>query len=255
MQIQNLMQERNAQKKLSGEQQAKIDKLTKALDEKVKLVSERQTQLENAKQDYHKLEVTHKEVTEENELLLLQLHQVQEELEDTFLRNQNLKQAHDRSEAANKQASQENEKLSLELQQVGEELLNKDREIEKQRKRVTKLKQTVSWKITAPVRAMAKPFKRSRKEQKLTNEEVKLLKTSGLFDEEWYLAENEDVAKEGVDPVEHFIYHGAAEGRNPSPVFDLHKYLEFNPDVAAAGINPLIHFAKFGREEGRRVIG
>ena len=92
--------------------------MTNALDEKVKLVSERQTQLENAKQDYHKLEVTHKEVAEENELLLLQLHQVQEELEDTFLRNQNLKQAHDRSEAANKQASQENEKLSRELQKV-----------------------------------------------------------------------------------------------------------------------------------------
>ncbi len=252
-QIQNLMQERNSQKKLSGELQAKIDKLTNALDEKVKLVSERQTQLENAKQDYHKLEVTHKEVTEENELLLLQLHQVQEELEDTFLRNQNLKQAHDRSEAANKQASQENEKLSRELQQVGEELLNKDREIEKQRKRVTKLKQTVSWKITAPVRAMAKPFKRSRKEQKLTNEEVQLLKTSGLFDEEWYLAENEDVAKEGADPVEHFIHHGAAEGRNPSPTFNLRQYLEINPDVADAGINPLIHFVKFGRAEGRSV--
>jgi hypothetical protein len=194
-----------------------------------------------------------KEAVQENELLLLQLHQVQEELEDTFLRNQNLKQAHDRSEAANKQASQENEKLSLELQQVGEELLNKDREIERQRKRVTKLQQTVSWKITAPVRAMAKHFKRSRKEQKRTNEEVKLLKTSGLFDEEWYLAENEDVANEGFDPVEHFIHHGAAEGRNPSPMFDLRKYLEINPDVASAGMNPFVHFLKFRKIENRSV--
>ena len=85
------------------------------------------------------------------------------------------------------------------------------------------------------------------------NEEVTLLKTSGLFDEEWYLAENEDVAKEGTDPVEHFIRHGADEGRNPSPIFDLRKYLEINPDVADAGINPFTHFVKFGRAENRRI--
>ena len=81
-----------------------------------------------------------------------------------------------------------------------------------------------------------------------------LLKTSGLFDEEWYLAENEDVAKEGTDPVEHFIRHGAAEGRNPSPAFNLRQYLEINPDVAAAGMNPLIHFVKFGKAEGRSIV-
>ena len=102
------------------------------------------------------------------------------------------------------------------------------------------------------MRAMAKPFKKSRKEQKLKQmKKLTLLKTSGLFDEEWYLAENEDVAKEGIDPVEHFIRHGAAEGRNPSPTFDLRKYLEINPDVADAGINPLVHFVKYGIAEGR----
>jgi hypothetical protein len=139
------------------------------------------------------------------------------------------------------------------MQQFEEELLAKDREIETQRQRVTRLKQTVSWKITAPVRAMARPFKRLPKEHKKPNEELKLLKSSGLFDEEWYLAENEDVAKKGIDPVEHFLSHGAVEGRNPSPAFSLQQYLEMNPDVAAAGINPFIHFVKFGRAEGRRV--
>jgi hypothetical protein len=100
---------------------------------------------------------------------------------------------------------------------------------------------------------VARPFRRQPKEQKQTTEEIKLLKNSGLFDEAWYLAENEDVAKEGVDPVEHFINHGATEGRNPSPMFDLRQYLEINTDVAAAGMNPLIHFAKFGRAEGRSI--
>ena len=133
-------------------------------------------------------------------------------------------------------------------------LLIKEGEIEKQRQRVTKLKQTVSWKITAPVRAMAKPFKRSSKQQKKMETQVKLLKTSGLFDEAWYLAEYSDVASEGADPVEHYLRHGAAEGRNPSSVFNTQFYLESNPDVAATGVNPLVHFVKFGRAEGRTVL-
>jgi hypothetical protein len=140
------------------------------------------------------------------------------------------------------------------MQQFEEELLAKDREIETQCQRAKRLKQTVSWKITTPLRLMTKPFRKSNKDKNElneTNEEVTLLKKSGLFDEAWYLAENEDVAKEGTDPVEHFIRYGAAEGRNPSPTFDLRKYLEINPDVAIACMNPFIHFVKFGKAENR----
>lgn len=43
-----------------------------------------------------------------------------------------------------------------------------------------------------------------------------LLLRSGLFDAEWYLAENNDVAAAGVDPAEHYIRHGAFEGREPN---------------------------------------
>jgi hypothetical protein len=53
--------------------------------------------------------------------------------------------------------------------------------------------------------------------------------------------------------VEHFINHGATEGRNPSPTFNLTQYLKINPDVAVSGMNPFIHFVKYGREERRAV--
>ena len=252
----SLIRKQDESAQQTAELVAQIKQLTQTRDEQEKLAAKRLTQLDQLQQAHQTLELSNKEAVQENELLLLQLHQVQEELEDIFLRNQNLKQAHDRSEAANKQLAEEKEKLSIELQRVERNLLEKDEEIEMQRQRAKRLKQTVSWKITTPLRAMARPFRKSNKEKNElneTNEEVTLLKTSGLFDEAWYLAENEDVAKEGTDPVEHFIRHGAAEGRNPSPAFDLRKYLEINPDVAVAGINPLIHFVKFGRAEGRNV--
>ncbi|MGV2288755.1 glycosyltransferase [Trinickia sp. YCB016] len=72
-----------------------------------------------------------------------------------------------------------------------------------------------------------------------------------LFDSEWYLATNPDVAAAGVNPLLHFIGSGAREGRDPHPLFDTRWYLETNPDVAAAGVNPLVHFIRSGAREGR----
>ena len=112
---------------------------------------------------------------------------------------------------------------------------------------------------------------------------------AGLFDREWYLAQNPDVAATGMDPLQHYIVFGANEGRDPNPLFlshwyitqnteilesgvnplqhfaqptlnggshpnplfDSSFYLETNPDVAAAGLNPLEHYLKGGAQEGR----
>ena len=179
LQMQQLEQVKNDQTTHQKKLQKQIEQLTKACDEQKKLSTEGQTQLEKVQKDYRTLEAANNEAAQENELLLQQLHQVQEELEETFLRNQNLKQAHQRLEAAKKEAVKENETLSRELQQVREELLIKEGEIEKQRQRVTKLKQTVSWKITAPMRGIAKPFKRPSKEQKKTKDKSSFLKIPG----------------------------------------------------------------------------
>jgi glycosyltransferase involved in cell wall biosynthesis/Tfp pilus assembly protein PilF len=39
---------------------------------------------------------------------------------------------------------------------------------------------------------------------------------SGHFDAEWYLRRNPDVARSGMDPLEHFLLHGLKEGRKPN---------------------------------------
>ena len=75
-----------------------------------------------------------------------------------------------------------------------------------------------------------------------------------LFDAGYYLRQNPDVAAAGVDPYQHFMYHGWREGRDPSLLFSLSKYLAASPDVGRAGFNPLLHYELYGQAEGRPVF-
>lgn len=80
---------------------------------------------------------------------------------------------------------------------------------------------------------------------------IAALKDSVLFDAAYYLEKNPDVAQSGVEPLPHYLRHGAIEGRNPHPLFDTNWYMARNPDVAAAGLNPLAHYVMHGWRERR----
>lgn len=82
-------------------------------------------------------------------------------------------------------------------------------------------------------------------------EDLAAIRTSKLFDAEWYLKQYPDVAASGIDPIEHYLWVGAALGRDPSPDFSTRAYLTANPDVASAGVNPLLHYAVTGQREHR----
>lgn len=82
--------------------------------------------------------------------------------------------------------------------------------------------------------------------------DVQLVYQSGLFDAEWYCAEYPDVANTGMDPAEHYVLHGAFEGRNPGPQFDTRQYLFDHPDLVDRGENPLLHFIRSGGAAGSR---
>lgn len=73
-----------------------------------------------------------------------------------------------------------------------------------------------------------------------------------LFDRDWYLAQNDDVAAAGADPLQHYTRHGWREGRKPHPLFDPEWYLHWHHDVAAAGVDPFKHYLTRGWREGRR---
>lgn len=72
-----------------------------------------------------------------------------------------------------------------------------------------------------------------------------------IFDADYYLRTNPDVAAASADPLQHFLDTGWAEGRKPHPLFDTDHYIDSNADIAQAGINPLIHYVASGAREGR----
>ena len=136
------------------------------------------------------------------------------------------------------------------------------------------VKMSTSWKLTLPLRRFAEKFPWSARQlrrvlklfwEALTfqlgsrvrsrirrNLNGRLLVSSKLFDRDWYLGQYPDVRVGDIDPVLHYLEHGASEGRNPSALFDSNWYLQQNTDVRNAGINPLVHYLKHGAAEGRR---
>lgn len=81
---------------------------------------------------------------------------------------------------------------------------------------------------------------------------IRALRRSAAIDVLFYRDRNPDVAATGIHPLLHYVFRGAAEGRDPNPGFDSAFYLRSNPDVAAAGINPLYHYVTRGAAEGRQ---
>lgn len=74
---------------------------------------------------------------------------------------------------------------------------------------------------------------------------------SGLFDTAFYLRNNSDVRKAGVDPLEHYVIFGDREGRQPNPLFSPHEYKWLNGDDVPHG-QSLLHYIRKGERTGCR---
>ena len=135
-----------------------------------------------------------------------------------------------------------------------------ERELAQCHDEVSALRSSSSWRITAPLRGASRLlYLRTLKNILLKSlhqwSAIRAITRSGLFDKNWYLANNPDVAQSGLDPIKHYVRYGAREGRDPSPSFSTRGYLSNYLDVAAAGANPLEHFIRRGAKEGRIAIG
>ena len=104
--------------------------------------------------------------------------------------------------------------------------------------------QLVWWTITFQLIARLRCLRRTRLHRDL-------VAASNFFDPAWYLDQNPDVPEARIDPISHYLDHGAKEGRNRSAQFNTEWYLYKNPDVRAANVNPLIHYLLFGKNESR----
>jgi len=80
--------------------------------------------------------------------------------------------------------------------------------------------------------------------------DYELLRTSGLFDPEYYLATYPDVADANIDPLIHYLEQGAREGRNPMLGFDAARYLSQCQMLGETPDNPLLHFITVGVQRG-----
>ncbi|NEX75355.1 class I SAM-dependent methyltransferase [Aeromonas rivipollensis] len=133
------------------------------------------------------------------------------------------------------------------VEQQSRELIKSEQQIERLKVRINKLKGTVSWRLTAPVRALAKPFK---EQTSYSINQINKIAESGYFDEQWYRQQYPDATK-AESVIEHYLNIGAKVGYNPSPRFDTNWYLNMYPDVATGDVNPLLHFILHGQHEGR----
>lgn len=79
----------------------------------------------------------------------------------------------------------------------------------------------------------------------------RVIEKSDLLDMRYYLFTYSDVRKNDMDPIKHYLKHGAKERRNPNAKFNTTWYLDTYPDVKSSGMNPLVHYIRYGQKEGR----
>lgn len=72
---------------------------------------------------------------------------------------------------------------------------------------------------------------------------------TGLFDEEYYLLKNPDIAAAGINAFDHFMRYGWKEVRNPSSDFDVVWYT-LNYNLGDFNKNPFIDYYYRGRQNG-----
>lgn len=193
-----------------------------------------------------------KQTEEENHLLFLQLQHVQEELESYYLKLQSEQQKNNHaSTAKDKQQQRELSKLESQLRRTKAKAASAEHNVYLLQQELNAVKGSALWKSGAPVRVLGRMVNKVDKAKQKLQQETALILTSEYFDLEWYLETYPDVAQGKINPAEHYLRFGAAEGRMPGPLFDGNWYLQRYPDVAQVHTNPLLHFIKFGQQEGR----
>ncbi|WP_308909005.1 rhamnosyltransferase WsaF family glycosyltransferase [Pseudokordiimonas caeni] len=96
----------------------------------------------------------------------------------------------------------------------------------------------------SPLKKLRRYFKRARLRRQVL--------ATGLFDRDWYLAENADVRRCGLDPVLHYIVWGEGKGLRPNPWFDPVWYAgRYMKNGKAGKGRALRHYAKHWRSSSK----
>lgn len=232
---------------------------------------------------------------------LIQMEKQQEQSRQDAQRQ--IEQAHLRAGQVQQNYEQDLVQCEVRIAQLGRDKENIVLQLSNIERKLLAMIESKSWKITRPLRIAEHMIRNTTKmlrcfRQLTCASPIRTLRNihtfyvlnkSGLFDAEYYLDQNADIYLSHIDPLVHFILHGATERRDPNPYFNvsyycacnagllsdcinplLHylrygwikgldpsaefstsDYLEHNPDVREAGVNPLAHYYLHGRTEGR----
>lgn len=83
----------------------------------------------------------------------------------------------------------------------------------------------------------------------LNDEAYSIIKSSNLFDENYYLTNYPEVKNLDFDSINHYITFGKIEGTNPCKNFDSEKFTNNNPLVSEFEMSPFLYFILYGNSE------
>ncbi|WP_145985419.1 sulfotransferase family protein [Marilutibacter maris] len=132
-----------------------------------------------------------------------------------------------------------------------ESLGRSENELQEMRSELARIYGSWTWRFGGPIRRLSRVARRLLSRGPASDADV--VRQSALFDGAWYLQQYPDVARNGVDPLEHYLGFGCEEGRDPGPNFSTRNYLRANADVRDLGMNALVHYLRHGRDEGRKL--
>ena len=266
--------------------ESSIEKLDDTIRKKNLTISQKETNIKDEKKKNNELNVN----LQEKELLISELNEINAKLKqlieekeaiinDTTKKLIEQQKINENIAKKNKQLADNLDKNSSQITNLSEKNSNLNKinerlksDLEEKEKVIIDIKKSYKWfpknpfrntaYISFPVKRIMKysfrivaftlalNLDRAKKEARFFKT-CNIIKKSGLFDPAWYLENNPDVKNAGIDPIEHYVRRGVAEGRNPTHNFDTKYYRKQNTDIDASGLNPFAHYILYGKNEGR----
>lgn len=83
--------------------------------------------------------------------------------------------------------------------------------------------------------------------------QIEIVKTSPLFDKNYYLNRYPDVNPKKISPAKHYVKFGWKEGRDPSSTFTTNEYLLVYPELKQKNICPIFHKEKMSSANSNKI--
>jgi hypothetical protein len=218
------------------------------------------TDLQERFEELAKLAKLQLSTEDERNALQTKVSELQAERESLASRLSTLLAERDDLAARHQQLATEREALSTDLSQRFEEiaLLGKrllEVEVEGNQRvaalqaRMDAMQARLTWKLGAPARFVwDKTRNIALKIYRLPTawRILRLHRSSGLFNHEWYYRQNPDVKAITTRPFLHFAFHGVFEGRTPNPSYNESAYLKHTQSAQSSSMKPLLHYTLKG---------